>query len=190
MSHLNSRAASGLAAGVALLAFVVNSALAQTVPQIPPLPPPMRAQTMPAPKPPSPEPAAQLKSATAKPEHVALIRATLSALNDANLTGNYSVLRDAAAPSFAERYSVADLAIAFTTLRNNPLFTPASQGAPAIAAIQQPGPDTLVIGGHVPARPANLDFNVQYQRIGVRWRLSALSVSLPQPKSAQASPPR
>lgn len=156
-------------------------AMAQPPPQIPALPPPITTSS--AATAPSRAPALVA-------DHVALVRATLSALNDANVTGNYSVLRDAAAPSFAERYSVADLDIAFTHLRANPLFTPASQGTPVITATRQPSADTLVVSGHVPARPANLTFDIQYQRIGARWRLSAIAVSLPQAKSAQAPPSR
>src|SRR6185369_14106459 len=46
-----------------------------------------------------------------------LIRSTLSTLNDANRSGNYSVLRDLAAPDFQSRNSAADLAQIFTDLR-------------------------------------------------------------------------
>ena len=47
-----------------------------------------------------------------------LIRSTLLTLNDANNSGNYSVLRDLSAPNFQARYSAADLAVIFTDLRS------------------------------------------------------------------------
>ncbi|WP_370157515.1 hypothetical protein [Bradyrhizobium ottawaense] len=46
-----------------------------------------------------------------------LIRSTLLTLNDANRTGNYTVLRDLAAPDFQARNTAADLALNFLDLR-------------------------------------------------------------------------
>ena len=46
-----------------------------------------------------------------------LIRSTLLTLNDANRSGNYTVLRDLAAPDFQARNTAADLAQIFTDLR-------------------------------------------------------------------------
>ena len=46
-----------------------------------------------------------------------LVRSTLLTLNDANLSGNYSVLRDLAAPDFQARNTAADLAQTFSDLR-------------------------------------------------------------------------
>jgi len=40
-----------------------------------------------------------------------LIRSALMTLNDANRTGNYTVLRDLAAPGFQERNTAANLAL-------------------------------------------------------------------------------
>ncbi|XUJ36695.1 hypothetical protein ACQ5SK_19580 [Bradyrhizobium japonicum] len=44
-----------------------------------------------------------------------LIRSTLLSLNDANRTGNYTVLRDLAAPDFQARNAAADLGLNFST---------------------------------------------------------------------------
>jgi hypothetical protein len=46
-----------------------------------------------------------------------LIRSTLLTLNDANRSGNYTVLRDLAAPDFQAKNTAADLAAIFTDLR-------------------------------------------------------------------------
>ena len=46
-----------------------------------------------------------------------LIRSTLLTLNDANRTGNYTVLRDLASPDFQAKNSAADLSEIFTDLR-------------------------------------------------------------------------
>jgi hypothetical protein len=64
-----------------------------------------------------------------------LIRATLLTLNEANRAGNYSVLRDLAAPAFQAKNSPADLALTFADLRNGhfDLFA-AAVLAPTLAA--------------------------------------------------------
>jgi hypothetical protein len=49
---------------------------------------------------------------------IILIRTSLIALNRANLTGNYSVLRDMAAPGFQQANNAAQLAQIFSDLRN------------------------------------------------------------------------
>src|SRR6201982_2277937 len=46
-----------------------------------------------------------------------LIRSTLLTLNDANRSGNYTVLRDLAAPDFQARNTAADLSQIFSDLR-------------------------------------------------------------------------
>jgi hypothetical protein len=68
-----------------------------------------------------------------------LIRSTLLTLNDANRSGNYSVLRDLAAPDFQARNTAADLAQIFTDLRRRnfdlfavALMAPQLTAAPAI----------------------------------------------------------
>jgi hypothetical protein len=49
---------------------------------------------------------------------IILIRTSLIALNHANLTGNYSVLRHVAAPGFQQANNAAQLAQIFSDLRN------------------------------------------------------------------------
>ena len=50
-----------------------------------------------------------------------LVRSIMLTLNDANRTGNYTVLRDIAAPSFQATNSAADLSMAFAELRRRKL---------------------------------------------------------------------
>src|SRR5262245_62209934 len=47
-----------------------------------------------------------------------LLRTTLVAVHQANVTGNYTILRDLAAPSFQERNTAADLALIFAQFRS------------------------------------------------------------------------
>ena len=48
-----------------------------------------------------------------------LIRRTLLSINDANLSGNYTVLRDLAAPDFQKVNDAQKLAGIFANLRNS-----------------------------------------------------------------------
>ena len=49
---------------------------------------------------------------------VALIKSTIMALQHANQTGNYSVLRDLGSPVFRERFDQAQLTAIFSSLRS------------------------------------------------------------------------
>ena len=52
---------------------------------------------------------------------VQLVRSTMIALNHANSTGNYSVLRDLGAPSFRNANTSARLAVLFSNIRGKNL---------------------------------------------------------------------
>lgn len=65
-----------------------------------------------------------------------LTRSTLIGLHRANVSGNYSTMRDLSAPRMKERFTTADLSLAFTALRRHrinleaaailqPVFSPA-----------------------------------------------------------------
>ena len=66
------------------------------------------------PAPPAVAPVLKIPDGTAQS---ILIRRTLLTLNDANLTGNYTVFRDRAAPSFQSANNAAKLSEIFTKLR-------------------------------------------------------------------------
>src|SRR5215471_18975151 len=63
------------------------------------------------------KPATSPQPAIRQEQALYLVRSTLLTLNDANHSGNYTVLRDLAAPGFQARNTAADLAFAFTDLR-------------------------------------------------------------------------
>jgi hypothetical protein len=119
-----------------------------------------------------------------------LIRTTLLTLNDANRSGNYSVLRDLAAPDFQAKNSAADLAQSFVDLRRRQfdLF------AVALVAPQLSAPPVLNdkgmlrLTGHFPTRPQQIDFDLLFENVGKQWRLFGISIATPAAPTAQAQP--
>ena len=119
-----------------------------------------------------------------------LIRSTLLTLNDANRSGNYSVLRDLAAPDFQAKNSAADLADSFADLRRRKfdLFVAALIAPQFTAAPVLDGKGMLRLTGHFPTRPQQIDFDLLFQNAGAQWRLFGISVAPPAATAAQAPP--
>jgi hypothetical protein len=124
-----------------------------------------------------------------------LIRATLLTLNDANRSGNYTVLRDLAAPGFQAKHTAADLAQIFGDLRrrNFDLFAVAL-AAPQLSTPPYLDPDKrLRLTGYFPTRPLQINFDLIFQNVNGHWRLFGISVATPpapEPAKAAAPPPK
>lgn len=121
-----------------------------------------------------------------------LIRTTIVALNQANATGNYSVLRDLASPSFQLANSQAKLAEIFSALRRRNLdlspilfFEPKLVRPPAV----QPN-GLLRLSGYFETAPEQVRFDMSFERSGTDWRLFGLAIEVAPPAPpAAASPP-
>jgi hypothetical protein len=128
---------------------------------------------------PAPLAAGTAAKASAQPaqQHLYLIRTTLLTLEAANRTGNYSVLRDAAAPVFQQSHSTADLALAFQTARATldlsaiALKVPTLSQAPTITAEKR-----LHLSGHIPDDTRPVAFDMVFEPVAGHWRLAALAV--------------
>ncbi|MBR1064128.1 hypothetical protein [Bradyrhizobium liaoningense] len=108
-----------------------------------------------------------------------LIRSTLLTLNDANRTGNYTVLRDLAAPDFQARNTAADLGLNFLDLRRRnfdlygaALLAPQFADAPAL---DQRG--MLRLAGYIPTQPQQIKFNLTFQIVAGQWRLFGIAIA-------------
>lgn len=124
------------------------------------------------------------------PQALYLIRSTLLTLNDANRSGNYSVLRDLAAPDFRARNTAADLAAIFADLRARKfdLFAVAIE-APQLAAAPSIGNDRMLrLRGHFPTHPLQIHFDLLFQDIGGQWLLFGISVATPPAPVANQQP--
>jgi hypothetical protein len=163
--------------GLALLVLAAASALAVDALAGEPLLPNL-ARTKPA-------------IALAKPvlplQHLYLIRSTLSALNDANRSGNYSVLRDLAAPSFQARYSPADLALIFADARTQPLdLAAAATTEPRLTEAIRADPQTLRLAGSLPVHPSPIAFTLHFEAVGGHWRVAAIGLGRGEAQPARA----
>jgi hypothetical protein len=106
-----------------------------------------------------------------------LIRSTLIALNQANATGNYTVLREMGAPGLQKANSAARLAEAFANLRHRNLdlspillFQPKLYRKPEITARGM-----LRVTGFFPTEPERVNFDLLFQLVEGRWRPFGIS---------------
>jgi hypothetical protein len=107
-----------------------------------------------------------------------LIRTSLIALNQANITGNYSVLRDLAAPSFSEANNPARLAELFANLRaRNIDLEPILVVDPKVAEPYINERGMLRIKGIFPTAPEQVNFELAFQPVGEQWRLFGILVT-------------
>jgi hypothetical protein len=170
---------------VASLAWVLSSAFAQQQPvKLKPAAAPAKSAPAEASK---QQQGHQLPSMPVSTEQALyLIRSTLLTLNDANRSGNYTVLRDLAAPDFQARNTAADLSQSFSDLRhrNFDLYGAAllAPQLTAVPALDQRG--FLHLTGYFPTRPQQIDFDLFFQDVAEQWRIYGISISTPQTPTA------
>jgi hypothetical protein len=124
---------------------------------------------------------------------VYLVRSTLLTLNDANRSGNYTVLRDLASPDFQTKNTAADLAQSFADLRHRKfdLFAAAILAPQFTADPVLDASGRLRLTGYFATRPLRITFDLTFQSVGGEWRLFAISVATPEaPAAAQLQPPQ
>jgi hypothetical protein len=108
-----------------------------------------------------------------------LVWSIMAAADQANRTGNYSVLHDLGAPAFQAGNSVGALAAVFQSLRNaridlaNTLLVNPNYDFPP--AIVQGG--LLRVRGSFPLRPAQIGFDLLFQNINGQWRVYGVAVA-------------
>lgn len=106
-----------------------------------------------------------------------LIQNSLIALNHANLTGNYSVLRDLAAPGFQKLNSPKQLAASFADLRvRNVNLSPIVLYQPKLVGDPVIDQGFLRMAGFYETRPLQVHFNLVFQPVAAVWRLFEISV--------------
>jgi hypothetical protein len=113
-----------------------------------------------------------------------LIRSTLLALDHANKTGNYTVLRDLGAPAF-QTNSAARLAEIFASQRKDNIdLSGVAVLEPQLSLLPQIEANGMMhMAGFFPSVPTQVNFEMAFAPVERQWRLFGVSVSL-----GQASP--
>ena len=125
---------------------------------------------------------------------VMMVRSVLTSVNQANFTGNYSVLRGMTSPALQTSASAAKLGTAFADLRKqNVDLSPALVLQPQFTATPALTPQGgLRLTGFVPTRPLQIKFDIGYVPIDGYWMIDAISVSTlqgsPAPQQVASNP--
>ncbi len=128
------------------------------------------------------EPAAQHQppQRVSGPQISSLIRNTIVAVDQANKTGNYTVLRDLGSLSFHNLRSAANLAEIFRPLRQaridmsgTVLHDPKMSEEPKLTT-----GGVLQLKGWFPTRPDNITFDLTYRFEDDAWRIMSISIGL------------
>jgi hypothetical protein len=125
-----------------------------------------------------------------------LIRSSLLALDQANKTGNYTVLRDLGAPGFQVN-TAARLAEIFAKQRNDNLdLSGVAVIDPQLNLLPQIEPNGMMrMAGFFPSVPNQVNFELVFAPVNGQWRLFGISVTIgqsapvaPEPQAPPASP--
>ncbi|CCJ06422.1 hypothetical protein [Methylocystis sp. SC2] len=108
-----------------------------------------------------------------------LVRSTLLALDQANKTGNYTVLRDLGAPGF-QTNTAARLAEIFAYQRTQNLdLSGVAVLEPQLSMLPQiESTGMMHMAGFFPSVPTQIRFELLYAPVQSQWKLFGLSVSL------------
>jgi hypothetical protein len=119
-----------------------------------------------------------------------LIRSTLLALDQANKTGNYTVLRDIGAPGFQSN-TAARLGDIFAKLRGDNLdLSGVAVIDPQLNLLPQIEANGLMhMAGFFPSVPTQVNFDLSFAPVNGQWRLFGISVSIGQSAPAAPTPP-
>lgn len=127
-----------------------------------------------------------------------LVRSVILALDQANKTGNYTVLRDLGAPGFQQANTAARLGEIFVKQRTDKLdLSGVAAIDPQLSLLPQIEANGLMrMAGFFPSVPAQVNFELIFAPVEGQWRLFGLAVNLgqaapvapPPPASAESAP--
>jgi hypothetical protein len=106
-----------------------------------------------------------------------MLRTTLLALDHANKTNNYAVLRALGGPEL-QKFSPEQLSQVFADLRNRGIdLSPVAIVTPQVSEAPQITPEgLLLLVGYFPTRPLQIQFQVAFQSVGGQWKIFGLTV--------------
>lgn len=125
---------------------------------------------------------------------LAMIRHVLIAVQQANDTGNYTVLRDLGSPAFQAANTASRLSEIFAGLRARSLdLTAAAAVEPQLTTQPELNGDGMMrMAGLIPASPAPISFDLAFAAVEGRWMPFSISIALapgaPAPAAALPGP--
>ncbi len=148
----------------------------------------------------APKPKATQADAQPKPAQVdrngvlILVRSALLALDQANKTGNYTVLRDIGAPGF-QINTAARLSEIFAKQRNDNIdLSGVAVIDPQLSLLPQIEANGMMrMAGFFPSVPSQVNFELVYAPVNGQWRLFGIGVTIgqmaPTPPETASPPP-
>lgn len=120
-----------------------------------------------------------------------LVRSVILALDQANKTGNYTVLRDLGAPGFQQANTAARLGEIFVKQRTDKLdLSGVAAIDPQLSLLPQIEANGLMrMAGFFPSVPAQVNFELIFAPVEGQWRLFGLAVNLGQAAPVAPPPP-
>ncbi len=110
---------------------------------------------------------------------IIMIRSSLVALSQANVTGNYQVLNALGSENFRAANPPARLAQLFAPFRTNNIdLAPVVFVTPQLSQQPKITDGKLRMIGFFPTQPMRVDYDLQFEPSGGTWKLFGLSVNL------------
>lgn len=141
---------------------------------------------------PSVQPPPSLRPTPSQLELSRMIWSTVAAVDHANRSGNYSVLRDISAQAFQINYNPAKLTEIFAGLRNSNIDLSTALLVPPTyyEAPQMVREDLFRVKGLFQLRPISLSFDMFFQWEQGRWKLAGIDIQPAEMVQSQPAPRR
>jgi len=141
---------------------------------------------------PSVQPPPSLRPTPSQLELSRMIWSTVAAVDHANRSGNYSVLRDISAQAFQINYNPAKLTEIFTGLRNSNIDLSTALLVPPTyyEAPQMVREDLFRVKGLFQLRPISITFDMFFQWEQGRWKLAGIDIQPAEMVQSQPAPRR
>jgi hypothetical protein len=108
----------------------------------------------------------------------ALVKGSLITFNDANMTGNYEVMRLRAAKPFEDKFTAADLHEMFKGFGEQEINIATVAGMDIIEDAPSKVEDgVLTLSGHFATNPLEVSYTLNYMVEGSDWALIGIDVS-------------
>ena len=139
---------------------------------------------------PSVQPPPSLRPTPSQLELSRMIWSTIAAVDHANRSGNYSVLRDISAQQFQINYNPAKLTEIFAGLRNSNIDLSTALLVPPTyyEAPQMVREDLFRVKGLFQLRPISITFDMFFQWEQGRWKLAGSDIQPAEMVAAQPAP--